>query len=196
MANLHGTLIGSAAAVLALAAALCSGLATAGGSGPPTQPADALHKQGPGCQEIASARVPVSLCVDTGEWEKVDLRNGAEATFHNHNFDIFIMLITEPTVYALDIGRQGILGNIEKVASDHKVDTQIDETISIDGHQFGHLIYEAKLGKLDVTYENYFTSFAGKGSLQLISFTASQNFDVLRPLFAGVVETVRVGGQK
>ncbi len=144
------------------------------------------------CVEIASKVLPVSVCLDPDAWALGGLGEAYEHSFYNKANDMYVGLITEEDVLELDVLNKAILTNAQNAAGLNKVETLEDGSASLSGHEFGKLVYRAISDGVDATFANYYTNFEGKGSLQIVAFAVSEEFDKVRPIIDEVIASVKV----
>ncbi len=188
----------SLALCLALGAATWAGSAAAEDATPKPAPAAEgsamTHKAAPAadCVEIASKVVPMSVCLAADDWAYADINDDAEHAIRNLKREVYLMMLTENQAFTMDQMKQAIMINIQSAAKLNKVETVEDTQTEIDGHPFGDIVYRAKIGDVEVTYENYYTSFPGTGSGQVVMFASTAEFDELRPIMKDVYATLHV----
>lgn len=144
------------------------------------------------CTTIESKVLPVSVCLDPDQWTLANLNGAEEHGFRHKTEDVYILVITEKDVIGQSTLKKAILTNAQTAAGLNKVETLIDTSASVDGYPFGKMVYRTKIDDLDITYENHYTSFEGKGSLQIVAFAGSDRFDEIHPLIAEVIAGVSV----
>jgi len=144
------------------------------------------------CTVVASDVLPVSVCLDPDQWQLANLNGAEEHGFQNKNYDMYVLMITEKEVIEMEPLKNAILTNAQKAAKLNKVTTLEDEQVSVSGHPFGHIVYRTTVDGIDVTYSNHYTNFPGKGSLQIVSFAGSGQFDEVRPIINEVVAGISV----
>ena len=145
------------------------------------------------CTEIDSAVLPVSVCLDPDKWSLANLNGAEEHSFKLVSDELYILLITEKTVVEMDALKGAIISNAQKAAKLNKVETLEDDSAVVDGHTFGHVVYKTVVDSIRATYENYYTNFPGKGTLQIVAFvTNSDQFENLRPNIAEVIAGVSI----
>ncbi len=184
------------ALALALAFACRSASATAedaaGDTSPAAAPAtDAAAPQRPaGCAIVASLWVPLSVCLVRGQWAYAHFAPAAEHSIKNLKRDVYLMIVGEPTQLTLPAMKEAIFANVKKVATMDKV--REDDAVELDSHRFGHLVFNSTIKDLHITYEYFYTDFAGVGSAQVILYTLTDEFEELSPVRASVIDTLRV----
>lgn len=144
------------------------------------------------CVEIASKLLPISVCLDPDAWALGGLGEAYEHSFYNKANDMYVGLITEEDVIEFDVLKKAILTNAQNAAGLNKVETLEDSSASLSGHEFGKLEYRAISDGVDATFANFYTNFEGKGSLQIVAFAVSEEFDKVRPVIAEVIASVKV----
>jgi hypothetical protein len=144
------------------------------------------------CTEIESKVLPVSVCLDPDTWVLANLNGAEEHGFHHKDKDVYVLMITEKQVIDQATLKKAVLANAQNAAGLNKVDTLEDGSASVDGHSFGRIVYRTIVDGIDVTYANYYTSFEGKGTLQIVAFAGSDQFDEARPVIAEVIAGVSI----
>lgn len=144
------------------------------------------------CTTVSSQVLPVSVCLDPDQWALANLNGAEEHGFRHKVEDMYVLLITEKDVIERATLKKALLTNAQSAAGLNKVDTLEDGAASVDGYPFGRIVYRTVVDGIDVTYENYYTSFEGKGSLQIVAFAGSERFEDVRSIIAEVIAGVSI----
>ncbi len=140
-----------------------------------------------GCKEISSAVVPVALCLSEDKWILANLDGAEEHGFRLKDRELYLLLITETEVIDIPTLKKAALVNAQKAAKLNKVNTLEETSASIDGHEFGKIVYQTIVDDIDITYANYHSSFEGAGSVQIVMFAATGEFESFAPEMAEVI---------
>jgi len=144
------------------------------------------------CVEISSKILPVSVCLDPDAWALGGLGDDYEHSFYNKEHDMYVGLITEEKVVEKKALRDAILTNAQHASGLNKVKTFEDSSASLSGHEFGKLVFRAISDGVDATFANYYTSFQGKGTLQIVAFAISDEFEKITPVIDEVIASVKI----
>ncbi|MEZ5792047.1 MAG: hypothetical protein R3D34_15145 [Nitratireductor sp.] len=144
------------------------------------------------CTEIKSTVVPVSVCLDPDKWTLANLNGAEEHGFRHKEHDLYFLMITEKTVIEKPALKKAAITNAQSAAGLNKVNILKDDSASVGGYPFGHIIYNTLVDGIDITYDNYYTSFPDQGSLQLVIFTGAKEFDAAAPVISEVIAGMNV----
>ena len=142
------------------------------------------------CTEIRSEVLPVAVCLDPGGWVLGNLEGGHEHSFRRKDEDRYMMVITEKDFYPQQTLRDAILINAQKAAGLNKVNVLSETTEILDGKSYNRLVYRTKVDTLDVTYDNFYTGFEGEGSVQLVFFALTSDYDAFKPIIEQTIDGV------
>lgn len=145
------------------------------------------------CVRISSEIVPFALCLNPDEWINANLEGDTERSIKHKVHDLYIMMITERLFIERSALKKAVIGNAQNAAGLEKVVVTTDTEVVHDSLEFGKLIYKTKVSGIDVTYQNLYTSFEDIGSLQLVFFAGSGQFDDLVPFMDKAIASIDIG---
>ena len=146
------------------------------------------------CKPIKSEVLPVGVCLDPKGWALANLEGAAEQSFKRSDAEYYLMLITEKDFFDLPTLKKALLTNAQNAAGLEKVKTLQDTTATVDGQEFGKIVYQTIIDGLDVTYENYYMGLEGKGSVQFVFFATTIDYPNFRGLIDQAVAGIEVEG--
>lgn len=138
-------------------------------------------RSGGDCQSIESSVLPVSLCLDEQNWVLGNVEGNAEHNFRRKDGELYLMMITEKDYFPQKTLRDAILINAQNAAGLKKVNVLEEKTVEIGGHSFDRIVYRTTVDNLDVTYDNYYSGIEGKGSVQFVFFSLTEEYQGFKP---------------
>jgi len=145
------------------------------------------------CTEVASEVLPVSICLDPDKWTFADLGGEAEYKLRSKTEELYLLIITEETLLSIPTLKKAAITNAQEFSGLTKVKTLLDGSAIFDGQGFGQIEYATTIDGIDITYANYLTSFEDAGSLQLVFFAGTGQFDALRGEISEAMAGIRIG---
>ena len=88
--------------------------------------------------------------------------------------------------------KNAAISNAQAASGLTKVKVLKDNPATIDEHSFGEVVYRTKVDGIDITYANFYSNFDDVGSIQLIFFAGSGQFDDLRSAIDQAVSRVTI----
>lgn len=144
---------------------------------------------------LASGIVPVEICPDAAFWHpEQPISSDYEGFYSNQTGAVYFGFITEGLEQTPVFMRKGILGNVGKVADGGAESVRIlaEKDVVIAGHDWHYLEYDASLDGTVFRYGNYFSSFEGAGSAQILIFSSDKKFRFYKTYIDALLDTVKI----
>lgn len=150
------------------------------------------QNQSTNCTTLSSDVVPYSICLSEDNWTFADLGGESEITLKHKDHELYMLTITERIVHEMPVLKKAAISNAQAASGLTKVNVLEDKPVTIDDHDFGKLVYRTKVDGIDITYANFYSNFEDIGSIQLIFFAGSGQFDDLRSSIDHAVSKITV----
>lgn len=142
------------------------------------------------CTVVESELVPVSICLDPGEWTRANLSGDHEHKLKRQGVEHYLLVITEKAEFKPEVLRKAILTNAQNAAGLSKVDVLSESTQLVDSQLFNKIVYRTDVDGLDITYTNFYSTFEGTGSVQLVFFALTEDNSNFEPFIQQVVDSL------
>jgi len=128
------------------------------------------------CVILKSKVVPVSICLDEKTWKLGEEGGAAEYNLSTKDESLFLLVITESAEVPLDTFEKAIAANAQEAAGLKPIEVIVKERMDAFGLEWGRMVYAANIDGLSIKYENFFTTIEGKGAVQFVFYTTSDNY--------------------
>lgn len=144
------------------------------------------------CETLRSEVLPVSVCLSDQVWALGNTEGEKEMSFRRKDNEHYMLVITEKDFFPQEKLREAILINAQNAAGLKKVQVIEDTKASLDGEEFDRIVYRATIDGLDITYDNYYRGLDGKGSVQFVFFSLTDEYQAFKPVIEETVQSVQV----
>lgn len=147
------------------------------------------------CTDISSATIKFTGCVDE-QWVAQAGAQALEFSYLTADSNFALQVVTETDVIPAQTMRGAILQNAAN-AVDGKAEnvTIVSEHIeNIDGKPFNEIEYTLTDGTNTLTYQNYYYSQPGLGTVQILALSAPADVSAAAFKLGVFAGTVKIGG--
>ncbi len=145
------------------------------------------------CTSVKSERIPASICLNPDKWRLLTATPPAEFMLQYPSEELYLIIVTEKIYVPMKLFKKAILQNAQVAAGLSKIRIMEDSTSSIDGRDFGHLIFASNTSGLDLVYENFHFTDQDIGSVQFAFFTASSVYPNVVPVIEDASTRIKFG---
>ena len=147
------------------------------------------------CTDISSAVVKLTGCVDE-QWVAQEGAQALEFSYLTDDKNFALQVVTEAEVIPAPTMRGAILQNAANAVGGKTENvTIVSERIeNIDGKPFNEIEYTLTDGTNTLTYQNYYYSQPGLGTVQILALSAPTDTSAAAFKLGVFAGTVKIGG--
>lgn len=151
-------------------------LKEAGASSPSVDRADRSKEPAVDCSPVSSNVLPVVVCLRESDWSRAKLGGSFEIGFQAKKVALYGGFVTERIAMSADTTRKAVVQQIQEAAGLKPIKVLVNDTKTINDHDWVHIVAEAIVYDIPFTYEFYVTSIKDKGTVQFILYAPNEQF--------------------
>jgi hypothetical protein len=147
------------------------------------------------CTEISSKKVKLTGCVDD-QWVAAEPGDVLEFSYLTSDQNFALQIVTESEVLAAQTLHDAILANAAAAVGNKPENVKVvsQRTENIDGKPFNLLEYTLTDGTNTLTYQNFFYSQPGFGTVQILVLSTAADVSAAGFKAGQFAGTVKLGG--